>query len=142
VIKGDRAVACVAAASVLAKVTRDRIMAGHHEELPHYGFDVHKGYSTTEHLAALAEHGPCDVHRWSYTNVATVAIEHGVRPSRPVVLTYAALEKALVTNGLQQVLDLGLEEPPGVPVRAPAAGVGDNERSAGGAQARGGARIS
>jgi len=142
VIKGDRAVACVAAASVLAKVTRDRIMAGYHDELPHYGFDVHKGYSTSDHLAALSEHGPSDVHRWSYTNVATIALEHGVRPSRPVVLTYAALEKALVTNGFQQVLELGLEEETGVPVRAPLAGVGDNERSAGAGRARGGARIS
>ena len=131
VIKGDRSVACVAAASVLAKVTRDRIMAGYHEELPHYGFDVHKGYSTSDHLNALNQHGPSDVHRWSYTNVATVAIEHGMRPKRPVVLTYAALEKALQKN-------------PSVPVRAPVAGVGDNERSAAGAAARsrGGARIS
>jgi ribonuclease HII len=151
VIKGDRSVACIAAASVLAKVTRDRIMAGYHEDLPHYGFDVHKGYSTSDHLAALREHGPSDVHRWSYTNVATVAVKHGLRPARPVVLTYAALEKAMETGAdasLAAVLDEALEPQLSLPLHAPAAGVGHNERSAGGAAARsparsrGGARIS
>ncbi|WP_410671193.1 ribonuclease HII [Amycolatopsis sp. cmx-4-68] len=151
VIKGDRSVACIAAASVLAKVTRDRIMAGYHDDLPHYGFDVHKGYSTTDHLAALREHGPSDVHRWSYTNVATVAVKHGLRPTRPVVLTYAALEKAMETGataGLTAVLDEALEPQLSLPLHAPAAGVGHNERSAGGeaarspARFRGGARIS
>ncbi len=147
VIKGDRSVACIAAASVLAKVTRDRIMAGYHDDFPHYGFNVHKGYSTADHLAALREHGPSDVHRWSYTNVATVALKHGLRPARPVVLTYAALEKAMETPGaagLAAVLDEALEPQLSLPLHAPAAGVGHNERSAGGAAARsrGGARIS
>ncbi|RSM41430.1 ribonuclease HII [Amycolatopsis balhimycina DSM 5908] len=151
VIKGDRSVACIAAASVLAKVTRDRIMAGYHDDLPHYGFDVHKGYSTSDHLAALREHGPSDVHRWSYTNVATVAVKHGLRPARPVVLTYAALEKAMETGAdasLAAVLDEALEPQLSLPLHASAAGVGHNERSAGGAAARsparsrGGARIS
>lgn len=145
VIKGDRSVACVAAASVLAKVTRDRIMAGYHDDLPHYGFDVHKGYSTSDHLAALREHGPSDVHRWSYTNVATVAVKHGLRPTRPVLLTYAALEKAM-ENGesasLSAVLDEAFEPQLSLPLHAPAAGVGHNERSAGAERARGGARIS
>lgn len=145
VIKGDRSVACIAAASVLAKVTRDRIMAGYHDDLPHYGFDVHKGYSTSDHLAALREHGPSDVHRWSYTNVATVAVKHGLRPSRPVVLTYAALEKAMESGtaaSLTAVLDEALEPQLSLPLHAPGAGVGHNERSAGAARARGGARIS
>lgn len=91
VIKGDRAVACVAAASVLAKVTRDRLMAGLHEEHPVYGFDIHKGYTTPEHGAALTEHGPSEVHRWSYANVARAAVAHGRRPTRRVMLTAAAL---------------------------------------------------
>ena len=149
VIKGDRSVACVAAASVLAKVTRDRIMAGHHEDLPHYGFDVHKGYSTSDHLDALREHGPSDVHRWSYTNVATVALAHGMRPARPVVLTYAALERALGNDmdgagHLTAAFDEAFETQLSLPLHAPAAGVGDNERSVAGAVARsrGGARIS
>src|SRR5215472_13872036 len=58
VVKGDQAAACVAAASVLAKVTRDRIMTELHEQSPRYGFDVHKGYCTADHTAALTEYGP------------------------------------------------------------------------------------
>jgi ribonuclease HII len=67
--KGDRVAACVAAASVVAKVTRDRIMAELHETHPEYGFDVHKGYCTADHQAALDTHGPCCEHRFSYVNV-------------------------------------------------------------------------
>lgn len=69
VIKGDQVAACVAAASIVAKVTRDRIMVETHERYPEYGFDVHKGYVTRDHSAALAEHGPCDEHRFSFVNV-------------------------------------------------------------------------
>jgi ribonuclease HII len=68
--KGDQVAACVAAASVLAKVTRDRIMTELDSHYPQYGFAVHKGYSTAEHTAALREHGPSPVHRHSYKNVA------------------------------------------------------------------------
>ena len=67
--KGDRVAACVAAASVLAKVTRDRIMVGLDAELPQYGFAGHKGYCTPVHDAALAAHGPSAVHRYSFVNV-------------------------------------------------------------------------
>jgi ribonuclease HII len=67
--KGDRVAACIAAASVVAKVTRDRIMVGLHDRFPHYAFDEHKGYVTPEHQAALREHGPCAEHRFSYVNV-------------------------------------------------------------------------
>jgi ribonuclease HII len=67
--KGDRVAACVAAASVVAKVTRDRMMADLDAQFPSYGFATHKGYSTPEHQAALAEHGPCPEHRFSYVNV-------------------------------------------------------------------------
>jgi ribonuclease HII len=67
--KGDRVAACVAAASVLAKVTRDRLMRELHERFPEYDFARHKGYVTPEHSAALAEHGPCPQHRHSYVNV-------------------------------------------------------------------------
>jgi ribonuclease HII len=70
--KGDQVAACVAAASVVAKVTRDRIMVDLDETWPAYGFAVHKGYATPEHSAALRRHGPCRVHRFSYANVAAV----------------------------------------------------------------------
>lgn len=67
--KGDRVAACIAAASVIAKVTRDRIMCELHERFPHYAFDEHKGYVTPEHQEALRAHGPCEEHRFSYVNV-------------------------------------------------------------------------
>jgi len=84
VVGGDRSAACVAAASVLAKVTRDRIMTGLHTGLPCYGFDEHKGYCTPAHNAALAEHGPSEVHRFSYVNVVEAAAAHGMRIPRRV----------------------------------------------------------
>src|SRR3984957_3293091 len=67
--KGDQVAACVAAASIIAKVTRDRIMCGLHGDYPGYGFDRHKGYSTPSHMKALARHGPCPEHRRSFVNV-------------------------------------------------------------------------
>lgn len=80
---GDRAAACVAAASVLAKVTRDRIMAELDERLAVYGFAEHKGYCTPEHFAALDEYGPCAEHRYSYLNVLVAALRRGLSlPSR------------------------------------------------------------
>jgi ribonuclease HII len=67
--KGDQVAACVAAASILAKVTRDRIMTDLDERHPQYGFAQHKGYCTPEHGKTLMEHGPCPSHRYSYVNV-------------------------------------------------------------------------
>jgi ribonuclease HII len=68
--KGDRVAACVAAASVLAKVTRDRVMLELHERWPEYDFAGHKGYITDVHTAALERHGPCPAHRMRFVNVA------------------------------------------------------------------------
>lgn len=67
--KGDRVAASIAAASVVAKVTRDRMMVDLHERYPQYDFATHKGYNTPVHEAALREHGPCPEHRFSYVNV-------------------------------------------------------------------------
>lgn len=66
VIHGDALSASIAAASVLAKVTRDDYMLKMAEEYPQYGFDVHKGYGTKAHYSALEEHGPCPIHRISF----------------------------------------------------------------------------
>lgn len=66
VVHGDSLSASIAAASVLAKVTRDDIMLEMAEKYPQYGFDVHKGYGTKAHYAALAEHGPCPIHRMTF----------------------------------------------------------------------------
>jgi len=73
VISGDAAAACIAAASVLAKVSRDRLMVSMDDEHPGYGFAEHKGYSTAAHTSALAQRGPCIQHRHSFINVARVA---------------------------------------------------------------------
>src|SRR3954469_9413300 len=77
--KGDRVAACVAAASVLAKVTRDRMMLELHEKWPEYDFAVHKGYITDEHSAALDRHGPCPQHRMRFINVARARDAHAAR---------------------------------------------------------------
>lgn len=69
VMGGDAAAACIAAASVLAKVSRDRLMVELDSRYPGYGFADHKGYSTPAHTAALAELGPSDQHRYSFINV-------------------------------------------------------------------------
>ncbi|HEV2783493.1 MAG TPA: ribonuclease HII [Actinophytocola sp.] len=84
IVKGDQAAACVSAASILAKVTRDRIMIDLHERFPMYGFDEHKGYCTTEHGEALSLHGPCEAHRWSFVNVWTAGRAHSLRAPHKV----------------------------------------------------------
>jgi ribonuclease HII len=67
--KGDQVAACVAAASIVAKVTRDAMMRELDKRFSEYGFARHKGYSTPSHMKALAEHGPCPEHRMSFVNV-------------------------------------------------------------------------
>ena len=66
-VKGDSLSYSIAAASVLAKVTRDRLMRDYEREFPGYGFAEHKGYGTPQHLAAIAELGPCVIHRKSFS---------------------------------------------------------------------------
>lgn len=68
-VKGDALSYSIAAASVLAKVTRDRLMLEYDRQWPAYGFAEHKGYGTPQHLAALAEHGPCPIHRRSFAPI-------------------------------------------------------------------------
>ncbi|MBF6071430.1 ribonuclease HII [Nocardia farcinica] len=82
VIGGDAAAACIAAASILAKVTRDRIMVELDSRHPGYGFAAHKGYNTPEHTAALQRLGPCSEHRRSWRNVRE---RLGLRPLDPTV---------------------------------------------------------
>ena len=68
--KGDQVVRTISAASIIAKVRRDRIMRAFDTDFPEYGFARHKGYVTAAHSAALAQFGPCDIHRRSFANVA------------------------------------------------------------------------
>jgi ribonuclease HII len=70
--KGDRVAACISAASVVAKVTRDRMMLDLHDDYPQYDFAIHKGYVTKEHQHALHRYGPCPEHRRRFVNVRRV----------------------------------------------------------------------
>ena len=82
IIKGDLLSLSIAAASIIAKVTRDRLMAEYHEMFPEYDFLSHKGYGTTGHLQRLARHGPCRIHRRTFMPVRDVMIEANQEPVR------------------------------------------------------------
>ncbi|HEY4417801.1 MAG TPA: ribonuclease HII [Verrucomicrobiae bacterium] len=71
IVKGDARSFSIAAASVLAKVTRDRLMLEFHAQFPGYGFAEHKGYGTAKHLAAITEHGACPIHRMTFAPLKT-----------------------------------------------------------------------
>jgi ribonuclease HII len=74
IVGGDAKVKSISAASIIAKVTRDRLLAQLHEEYPQYGFAAHKGYGTPEHLEALRLHGPCVHHRRHFAPVAATFV--------------------------------------------------------------------
>ena len=78
IIHGDALSASIAAASIVAKVARDRIMADYDGVYPHYGFEHNRGYMTPEHLRALDEHGPCDIHRRLFAPVRTALELRGI----------------------------------------------------------------
>ncbi|MBV8801830.1 MAG: ribonuclease HII [Gammaproteobacteria bacterium] len=75
IIAGDQTEPAISAASILAKVTRDREMQHLDQQFPLYGFAKHKGYSTRDHLLALKQHGPCDIHRRSFAPVTQFYVE-------------------------------------------------------------------
>lgn len=73
-IKGDARSQSIAAASIIAKVTRDRLMIEYHERWPVYGFDRHKGYGTAAHIEAIHTHGPCSIHRMSFEPMKSLVL--------------------------------------------------------------------
>ena len=77
IVGGDALVPAISAASIVAKVTRDRWCEQYHQQYPQYGFAAHKGYGTAEHLAALQAHGACPEHRRSFSPVARVMVNEG-----------------------------------------------------------------
>jgi ribonuclease HII len=83
--KGDAVSLSIAAASIVAKVTRDAIMRRLDRRFPDFGFAEHKGYATPEHLAAIERHGPCDVHRLSFAGVGQPALPGMGRSAAPAV---------------------------------------------------------
>ena len=74
IIRGDSESLSIAAASIIAKVTRDRLMLKYHDEYPQYGFDRHKGYGTKMHKIALQNHGPSPIHRFSFRPVKELGL--------------------------------------------------------------------
>lgn len=70
VIRGDALVPVISLASIVAKVSRDRLMKKYARKFPHYGFELHKGYGTRFHYDALRAHGPCEIHRATYLHLA------------------------------------------------------------------------
>jgi ribonuclease HII len=104
--KGDEVAACVAAASVVAKVTRDRLMRELDARYPGYGFARHKGYSTPSHMRALAAYGPCPEHRRSFVNVSSRLAPGPLDGAGP---------PSLVEPGLGEPLGPGGPPPPAEP---------------------------
>jgi ribonuclease HII len=74
IVKGDGLSLSIAAASIIAKVSRDRLMLKYAEEFPEYGFEKHKGYGTKKHLEALHRHGPCRIHRKTFQPIAQLLL--------------------------------------------------------------------
>jgi ribonuclease HII len=72
IIRGDSLSQSIAAASIIAKETRDAMMCAYHREWPHYGFEKHKGYGTEQHREAILAHGPCPIHRRSFEPVKSL----------------------------------------------------------------------
>lgn len=121
VIGGDATAACIAAASVLAKVHRDRIMRALDTELPGYSFSVHKGYNTALHTEALAALGPTAEHRRSWSNVAALSGPE-VHPRRvgwnpSVVVREDELSTATTTSGTAASVDRRTVSRGGCPLR-------------------------
>lgn len=83
--RGDRSSLTIAAASILAKVTRDRAMVAMAATYPGYGFAAHKGYGTRQHRAALQRLGPTEIHRWYFAPVAHIAHQSAAQPPHPVL---------------------------------------------------------
>lgn len=87
IIKGDSLSISIAAASIIAKVTRDRLMATYHDLFPEYGFLSHKGYGTAEHLERLGRYGPCSIHRRSFAPVQAAMTAWKTENARPTSAT-------------------------------------------------------
>jgi ribonuclease HII len=83
IVQGDCLSVSIAAASIIAKVHRDRLMCEMHEAFPQYGFDSHKGYGTARHWEALRRHGPCSLHRITFRGVLPVT-ERRIDDEEPV----------------------------------------------------------
>ena len=100
IVKGDARVKAISAASILAKVHRDRLCTQLHDEFPHYGFAGHKGYGTREHLEALQHHGACVHHRRSFSPVAA-ALARTATASSGITVATGEVPAALVIGAAE-----------------------------------------
>ncbi|WCM90000.1 ribonuclease HII [Acidovorax sp. NCPPB 3576] len=100
IVKGDALVQAISAASILAKVTRDRWCAQLHLEYPQYGFAGHKGYGTAEHMAALRAHGACPQHRRSFSPVAEALVRGRVAAVQAANLPMVEVEGVMLPQGV------------------------------------------
>lgn len=105
IVKGDARVKAISAASILAKVHRDRLCEELHLEFPHYGFAGHKGYGTPEHLEALKRHGACVHHRRSFSPVAAALARAAAIASAPAPMD-APVTTVLYGDGVQLAVDV------------------------------------
>ena len=103
IIKGDQRSVSIAAASIVAKVTRDRIMESYHHQFPQYGFDLHKGYPTAYHKAALRVFGACQIHRSKFKGVSEHMLASG--PSKTFTTLHRRLARRLTIKNLTTLLD-------------------------------------
>jgi len=101
IVKGDALVQAISAASILAKVTRDRWCAQLHLEYPQYGFAGHKGYGTAEHMAALQQHGACPHHRRSFSPVAAALVrDKGLATHAAQITTVVTLGESIAPQAV------------------------------------------
>lgn len=105
IVKGDARVKAISAASILAKVHRDRLCEELHLEFPHYGFAGHKGYGTPEHLEALKRHGACVHHRRSFSPVAAALARAAAIASAPAPMD-VPVTTVLYGDGVQLAVDV------------------------------------
>ena len=105
IVKGDARVKAISAASILAKVHRDRLCEQLHQEFPHYGFAGHKGYGTPEHLEALKRHGACVHHRRSFSPVAAALARAAAAASAPAPMDLP-VTTVLYGDGVQLAVDV------------------------------------
>jgi ribonuclease HII len=105
IVKGDARVKAISAASILAKVYRDRLCEELHLEFPHYGFAGHKGYGTPEHLEALKRHGACVHHRRSFSPVAAALARAAAIASTPAPMD-VPVTTVLYGDGVQLAVDV------------------------------------
>ena len=81
IVKGDSKVQAISAASILAKVERDRLLLAYHDQYPSYAFNLHKGYGTPQHLEALARLGYLPIHRKTFNPLKTLLLQNNIKPA-------------------------------------------------------------